>query len=289
MAHKEGKVMQSDPQPPAPNPRPPKKERADVLLVERGLAETREKAQALIMAGEVMAGGQTITKPGQMLALDVRLEVKAGLPYVSRGGIKLAHALDAFAIHPFGQVVVDVGASTGGFTDVLLQRGARRVYAVDVGYGQLDPRLRQDPRVVVLDRTNIRHLEALPEQVDGAVIDVSFISLTIVLPAVLRLVRPDSWLVALIKPQFEAGREEVGKGGVVRDPRVHRAVLEHVLGVAARLGLTLIGCVPSPIRGPAGNREFLAGWRYTGPGGPGGVSIDHAVAACLAESPEPTK
>ncbi|MBI2940804.1 MAG: TlyA family RNA methyltransferase [Chloroflexi bacterium] len=261
-----------------------KRERLDTLLVERGLAETREKARALVLAGEVTVDGRVVTRPAALVATDADVAVKAPLPYVSRGGFKLAHALDQFGLDVDGQVVVDVGASTGGFTDVLLQRGAARVYAVDVGYGQLDWRLRQNPRVVVLERTNVRYLESLPELVYGAVIDVSFISLALVLPVALRLLRPDGWIIALIKPQFEAGREEVGKGGVVRDPRVHRAVVERVLGLARDLGLSIHGCVESPIRGPAGNREFLAYLRREG----AGLPLDAAVASCLGHHQLPT-
>jgi 23S rRNA (cytidine1920-2'-O)/16S rRNA (cytidine1409-2'-O)-methyltransferase len=206
---------------------------------------------------------------------DVSVEKTA--PFVSRGGYKLAHALDTFGIDIRNDVVVDVGASTGGFTDVLLQRGSARVYAVDVGYGQLAWKLRQDPRVVVLDRTNVRYLTSLPEPAQGAVVDTSFISLTLVLPAVVRLVDPNGWVVALIKPQFEAGRGRVGKGGVVRDVAVHRDVLTRVFGFAMTIGLLIGGCTPSPILGPAGNREFLAFFRREGQGLP----IDRAVACCL--------
>ncbi|MCS6938762.1 MAG: TlyA family RNA methyltransferase, partial [Roseiflexus sp.] len=205
-----------------------KKVRLDQLLVQRGLAETRARAQALILAGEVRVNGVVRHKAGELVPDDAEVELIGALPYVSRGGYKLAHALDTFALSPANLAAIDVGASTGGFTDVLLQRGAARVYAVDVGYGQLDWRLRQDPRVIVLERTNIRYLEALPPLegeeaaapvlADCAVIDVSFISLKLVLPAVQRLIRPDAWIVALIKPQFEAGPAQVGKGGVVRDP-----------------------------------------------------------------------
>jgi 23S rRNA (cytidine1920-2'-O)/16S rRNA (cytidine1409-2'-O)-methyltransferase len=237
------------------------KVRLDTLLVERGLAETRNKAQALLLAGSVRVNGQPAGKPGTLVDPAVALEVTAALPYASRGGYKLAHALDTFGLDPHGRTALDVGASTGGFTDVLLQRGAARVYAVDVGYGILDYKLRADPRVVVLERTNIRYLEALPSDAspaDCAVIDVSFISLKLVLPAVRRLLAPAAWIVALIKPQFEAGPDLVGKGGVVRDPKVHRAVLREVVAAAAGYDLALHGLVRSPITGPAGNIEFLA-------------------------------
>jgi 23S rRNA (cytidine1920-2'-O)/16S rRNA (cytidine1409-2'-O)-methyltransferase len=241
------------------------KVRLDNLLVARGLAESRTKAQALVMAGSVRVAGQPASKPGAMVDEGAELEVTAALPYASRGGYKLAHALDSFALSPAGLVALDAGASTGGFTDVLLQRGAKGVYAVDVGYGILDYRLRADPRVVALERTNIRHLAQLPAGAlaDCAVIDVSFISLRLVLPAVQRLVTPEAWVVALVKPQFEAGAEQVGKGGVVRDPAVHRAVLREALAAADELGLTPRGLTRSPITGPAGNVEFLA-WLQPG-------------------------
>lgn len=253
------------------------KVRLDQLLVTRGLAETRSKAQALVLAGSVRVAGQPATKPGVMVDEDAAVEVTAALPYVSRGGYKLAHALDVFGLSPAGLVALDVGASTGGFTDVLLQRGAAHVYAVDVGYGLLDYRLRSDPRVTVLERTNIRHLQALPGGAiaDCATIDVSFISLKLVLPAVRRLVRATGWIVALIKPQFEAGIEHVGRGGVVRDPAVHQAVLCDVLAAAAELGLTPCGLTRSPISGPAGNIEFLA-WLQSG-GAP--LDVETAVDA----------
>ena len=254
------------------------KVRLDTLLVERGLAETRARAQALILAGEVSIATRGALKPGQLVFADAPLTVRQPLPFVSRGGIKLERALDAFGLDVAGLVMLDVGASTGGFTDCLLQRGASRVYAVDVGYGQLDWRLRVDPRVVVLERTNIRHLETLPEAPDAAVADVSFISLTLALPPVVRLLDPAGWIVALIKPQFEAGRERVGKGGVVRDPAVHRAVLYHILGWGVSAGLAVHGAVPSPIRGPAGNVEFLA---HLGPRPPG-RPLDEVVEECLA-------
>ncbi len=253
------------------------KTRLDQLLVTRGLAETRSKAQALVLAGSVRVAGQPATRPGLLVDENAAVEVIAALPYVSRGGYKLAHALDVFGLSPAGLVALDVGASTGGFTDVLLQRGAAHVYAVDVGYGLLDYRLRSDPRVTVLERTNIRHLEALPEGViaDCATIDVSFISLRLVLPVVRRLIRPTGWIVALIKPQFEAGPEQVGHGGVVRDPAVHRAVLHAVLATAAELDLTPCGLTRSPITGPAGNIEFLA---WLQPGGPP-LNVEAAVRA----------
>lgn len=237
----------------------PPKQRLDLLLVQRGLAATREQARKLIMAGEVMVDGQVQDKPGLAVASGAGVSVRAPLPYVSRGGLKLAAALDAFGLDVTGLVAVDVGASTGGFTDCLLQRGAAQVYAVDVGYGQLAWKLRTDPRVVVLDRTNIRYLEQLPggELADLAVIDASFISLALVLPPTLRLLRAGGELVALIKPQFEAGKDDVSKGGVVRDRKVHRRVLQETARMAQGLGLAVAGLTASPVQGPAGNVEFL--------------------------------
>jgi 23S rRNA (cytidine1920-2'-O)/16S rRNA (cytidine1409-2'-O)-methyltransferase len=238
--------------------------RLDQLLVERGLAETRGRAQALVLAGLVFSGERRLDKPGMPVAADQPIEVRGrAIPWVSRGGLKLAAGLDAFGIDPQGLVALDIGASTGGFTDVLLQRGARRVYAVDVGYGQLDARLRQDPRVVVLERTNARHLTRaqVPEPVGLVVCDASFISLRLVLPAALALTSPEAWLVALIKPQFEVGKGRVGKGGVVRDPALHAEVCETIRGWLEEQGWPVIGLVPSPVTGPAGNREFLIGAR----------------------------
>ncbi len=196
-------------------------------------------------------------KPGRLVSADAAVQVQERLRYVSRGGLKLEAALDAFGITPNGRVCADIGASTGGFTDCLLQRGAAKVYAIDVGYGQLAWSLRQDPRVIAIERVNIRHLETLPEPVDLATVDVSFIGLSLVLPAVKRLLAPNGQVVALIKPQFEAGRGQVGKGGVVRDGKVHRAVIEKVLTEAAAIGLASAGLIRSPITGPAGNIEFL--------------------------------
>ena len=233
------------------------KKRLDVLLVERGLAETREKAQALIIAGEVTVDGRVVDKAGTSVAPESELAVSQGLRYVGRGGLKLEHALAALGVNAAGKVAVDVGASTGGFTDCLLQHGALRVYAVDVGYGQLDWRLRTDPRVITIDRTNIRYLAQLPELVDLATVDVSFISLGLVLPAIGRLLKPGGRVVALVKPQFEAGRRQVGKGGVVRDPAVHKEVLRRLAAWAQREGWAVRGATPSPILGPAGNREFF--------------------------------
>jgi len=253
------------------------KARVDVLLVERGLAESREKAQALVLAGEVDVEGRLAAKPGHLVAAGAVVTVRSRPLYVSRGGQKLNRALDAFSLDVRGLVVVDVGASTGGFADCLLQRGAARVYAIDVGQNQLDWRLRSDPRVVVMERTNVRFLSGLPETPDAAVADVSFISLKLALPPVVRLLPSAGWVVALIKPQFEAGRELVGKGGVVRDPAVHRMVLGDVLAWAVEAGLVVRGAVPSPIRGPAGNVEFLSYFARQAPGRP----VAEVVEECL--------
>jgi 23S rRNA (cytidine1920-2'-O)/16S rRNA (cytidine1409-2'-O)-methyltransferase len=244
---------------------PQKKQRLDVLMVERQLVETRAKAQALIMAGEVSVGGESHLKSGMLVDPAAEITLRATLPYVGRGGLKLAHALATFNLDPAGCVALDVGACTGGFSDVLLQHGAAQVYAIDVGYGQLDWRIRQDPRVVVLERTNIRYLEALPAEptrapvlADCGVVDVSFISLSLVLPAMQRLLQPIHWIAALIKPQFEAGADNVGKGGIVRDPAVHRMVIERMVGTAEAIGLTTVALTRSPITGAEGNIEFLA-------------------------------
>ncbi len=237
------------------------KTRADQLLVERGLADSRTRARALIMAGQVFSGDRRVDKPGLSLAADAPLAVRGeDQPWVSRGGLKLAHALDHFAIDPAGRVCLDVGASTGGFTDVLLARGAARVYAVDVGHGQLAWKLRRDARVVVLERTNARYLSRadVPEPVSLITCDASFIGLRTVLPASLALAAPGARLVALIKPQFEVGKARVGKGGVVRDPALHREVCEEIgAWLAAQPGWRVRGLTESPIRGPEGNREFL--------------------------------
>jgi 23S rRNA (cytidine1920-2'-O)/16S rRNA (cytidine1409-2'-O)-methyltransferase len=244
------------------------KQRLDQLVVERGLAESRAKAQALILAGAVWSGDRRLDKPGQTLAADAPLALKGrDHPWVSRGGVKLAHALDHFAVDPTGSVALDIGASTGGFTDVLLQRGAARVYAVDVGHGQLAWKLRQDPRVVVLERLNARHLgrEHLPEAPSLVVCDASFISLEKVLPSALALATNDATLIALIKPQFEVGKGEVGKGGVVRDPAQHDAVCRRIAAwLENAMSWTVTGIVESPIRGPEGNTEFLVHARRQG-------------------------
>ena len=236
------------------------KQRLDVALVERGLVESRAKAQALILAGLVFSGEQRLDKAGFNVGADQPLEVRgAEHPWVSRGGIKLAHALDHFAIDPAALTALDVGASTGGFTDVLLSRGAARVYAVDVGHGQLAWKLRNDPRVVVLEKTNARHLTStqVPEPVDLVVCDASFIGLETVLPAPLALARSGARLVALIKPQFEVGPDRVGKGGVVRDSALHTEVCARIAAWLPTQGWTVLGIAESPIRGPEGNVEFL--------------------------------
>lgn len=235
--------------------------RADQALVERGLAESRTRAQALIMSGAVFIGTVRIDKPGTMLAADAPLELRGrDHPWVSRGGVKLAHALEHFEIDPKGLVCLDIGASTGGFTDVLLSHDGARVYAVDVGHGQLDWRLRQDARVVVLEKTNARNLShaEVPEPVDLIVCDTSFIGLKTVLPAALSLAKPTATLVALIKPQFEVGRGQVGKGGVVRDHTLHAQVCERISKwLDALPGWRVLGITESPITGPKGNKEFL--------------------------------
>ena len=235
--------------------------RIDQMLVDRGLVESRAKAQAMIMAGLVYCGDRRLDKPGQTLDSESALIVKgAAHPWVSRGGLKLVHALDHFAIDPTGQTAIDVGASTGGFTDVLLHRGAAKVFAIDVGHGQLAWSLRQHPQVVVMERTNARHLTAehIPEPVDLVVCDASFIGLETVLPAALALTKPHAKLAALIKPQFEVGKGRVGKGGVVRDPELHQEVCDRIrTWVASLPGWTVRGIEESPILGPEGNKEFL--------------------------------
>jgi len=233
--------------------------RLDAAVVERRLADTRARAQALILGGGVTVDGITVTRPATPVRQDARVElVVQPLAYASRGALKLKHALEQFQVEVADMVAMDVGASTGGFTDVLLEAGAARVYAIDVGYGQLAWRLRNDQRVVVMERTNIRNVESLPEPVDLAVIDVSFISLQLVFPRVQALVRTSGDVIALVKPQFEAGRERVGRKGVVRDPEIRRQVLDRVLTFAIDTGWTVRGVDRSPVRGPAGNVEFLA-------------------------------
>jgi 23S rRNA (cytidine1920-2'-O)/16S rRNA (cytidine1409-2'-O)-methyltransferase len=237
------------------------KRRVDQLLFDRGLAESRARAQALILAGKVFSGERRIAKAGEDLAPDAALEVRGQEhPWVSRGGLKLDHALSHFGLSPAGRVCLDIGASTGGFTDVLLERGALKVYAVDVGHGQLAWKLRTDPRVIVHEKTNARYLTAamFPEPIGALTCDASFIGLTTVLPAALALCSSGAWTIALIKPQFEAGPQAVGGKGVVRDPAVHQAVCDRVRNWWAALpGWSVLGIIESPITGPAGNREFL--------------------------------
>ncbi len=240
---------------------PAGKQRADLLLTERGLAESRARAQALILAGKVFTGERRVAKAGDLLAVDSPVEVRgADHPWVSRGGLKLDHAITAFGLRPEGLVCLDLGASTGGFTDVLLHHGAAKVHAVDVGHGQLAWKLRQDPRVAVHEKTNGRHLtqEMLGETVGALVCDASFIGLRTLLPSPLAVCAPGAWAVALIKPQFEAGRDQVGRRGVVRDEAVHRAVCEAVRSWWDALPRwQVLGIEPSPVTGPEGNREFL--------------------------------
>jgi len=256
-----------------------KKERLDQLVFRLGLTESRERARSSIMAGLVFVDGRRADKPGMSVAPDSSIELRGNtLPYVSRGGLKLEKALASFPISPEGLTCVDCGASTGGFTDLLLMRGARRVYAVDVGYGQLAWKLRQDERVVCMERTNIRYVtrEDIPEEIDLAVMDLSFISLRLVLPAVEGLLREDGHVICLVKPQFEAGREKVGKKGVVRDKQVHLQVLEDFWQYAMELGFTPLDMTYSPIRGPEGNIEYL-GFLKKGRGEPAAVDLAAVV------------
>lgn len=242
----------------------PTRDRLDRVLVRQGLAESREQAGRIILAGSVKVEGVRADKASRLVSVDATIETGGqGLPFVSRAGGKLAAALDAFSIDPRGLVAMDVGASTGGFTDCLLQRGVRRVYAVDVGYGQLDWRLRGDPRVVLLERRNIRYLDPaeVPEPVNLTVIDVSFISLRTVLPSVMKFLGPRPMVVALVKPQFEVGKGKVGRGGVVRDDGLRAEAVEQVKAAADQLGLDVIGTIESPVVGQKGNREVLVGWR----------------------------
>lgn len=234
-----------------------KKERLDKLLVARGLVPTRSKAQGVILAGEVLVDGRMVDKPGTAVPLASSITLKAPMPYVGRGGFKLAGALEAFALDVTGAICADVGACTGGFTDVLLQNGAARVYAIDVGYGQLDWSLRQDERVAVLERTNARYLESLGEPADFVTIDVSFISLRLILPAVKQWLAEEASIVALIKPQFEAGPKQVGRGGIVKDTAVHRAVLLDLWQWFGENGFGVRGLIKSPVTGSEGNVEFL--------------------------------
>jgi 23S rRNA (cytidine1920-2'-O)/16S rRNA (cytidine1409-2'-O)-methyltransferase len=239
------------------------KRRLDVLMVQRGLAESRERARAAILAGSVLVDGEALARPAATVPEEARIELARPPRFVSRGGEKLEHALRAFRLNVNGLVALDVGASTGGFTDCLLQHGAATVYAVDVGYGQLDYRLRQDPRVIVIERTNARDLQ--PDLLGGArpdiaTVDVSFIGLEKILPAVVRTLRAGAAIVALVKPQFQARRDEVAKGGVVRDPLVHASVIGRIVAWAANAGLRFGGVTASPLRGPKGNKEFFVLW-----------------------------
>ena len=236
------------------------KKRLDVLVTEAGYADTRSKAQAIIMSGLVYVNGQKADKPGVSYEETVELEVRGAVcPYVSRGGLKLEKALRDFGVKPVDYVCSDSGASTGGFTDCLLQQGARKVFAIDVGYGQLDWKIRSDERVVVMERTNIRYVtpEDLGEPLDLSVIDVSFIGLEIVLPTIKTLLKPTGQVLCLIKPQFEAGKENVGKKGVVRDPKIHKMVLDNFVALVDSLGFKILGLTFSPVKGPEGNIEFL--------------------------------
>ena len=245
---------------------PDEKERLDRLLVHYGLAGSREAAVRTILAGGVLVDGMIVDKPARLVSRDARIEIERAAPFVSRAGEKLAAALDAFSIDPRGLIALDVGCSTGGFTDCLLQRGAERIYAVDVGYGLIDWKLRQDPRVVLLERTNIRYLDPsrISEPLDLAVIDVSFISLILVLPSVVPLLRDGGQVVALVKPQFEVGKGQVGRGGIVRDEGQRRAVTEKVISAGVRLGLEASGVLDSPVKGKKGNHEILVSFRRQG-------------------------
>ena len=256
------------------------KMRLDTLVHQRGLAESREKARRLILAGQVRVDGQVMDKAGRQVDASVDIDVRHGLPYVGRGGFKLAKALDALCIEPAGSVAADVGASTGGFTDCLLQRGAARVYAIDVGYGQLHWDLRQDQRVVVMERTNARYLEELPEPIDLVTIDVSFISLRLILPMAARWLKPEGDVVALVKPQFEAGADLVGRGGIVRDQETHRQVLRDLFNWASAEGWVVEGLAQSPITGAKGNIEFLVWLKRHGTPV---ADIERVIASVLAD------
>ena len=250
------------------------RQRLDDALVERGLAENKARARALVLAGDVLVDGEAVRTAGKPVRPNQMISLRDRSRYVSRGGVKLEHALETFGIAPAGWVCADFGASTGGFTDALLARGAAKVYAIDVGYGQLHQRIRDDDRVVVMERINVRLLESLPEPVDLVVIDVSFISLKLVMPVAATVLKPRGWCVPLIKPQFEAGRAQVGKGGVVRDPDVHRQVIRDVLNSAIDVGFAVEQLTTSPLTGPAGNIEFLAALRLQGEPG---INIDELL------------
>lgn len=258
-----------------------RKQRLDEAVVSRGLAETRSRARALILAHDVLVNDVPVSKAGSPVGPGDQISLKAPPRFVSRGGEKLDHALKTFGIDLAGKVAADFGASTGGFTDCLLQRGAARVYAIDVGYGQLAERIRTDSRVIVMDRVNVRNLDALPEPVDLVTIDVSFIGLHLVVPAARRVLQPAGEIVALVKPQFEAGRSEIGRGGVVREPAVHRGVLRGLFENAKASGLGVRGLTVSPLRGPAGNIEFLA---HLVPGSDS-IPIEETIDLVLAAAP----
>lgn len=240
------------------------RERLDRLLVSQGLAVSREIAARTVLAGGVLVDGIVVDKPAKLVSLHSRIDVEKPAPFVSRSGEKLAAALNPFSIDPTGSICLDVGCSTGGFTDCLLQRGARLIYAVDVGYGQIDWKLRQDPRVILFERTNIRYMDRslIRETIDLAVIDVSFISLTLVLPSVVRFLRDGACVVALVKPQFEVGKGQVGAGGIVRDDLQRRAMTQKVIDCAADLGLVAHGSLDSPVKGRKGNREILVAFKH---------------------------
>lgn len=256
------------------------KQRIDVLMCERGLAPSREKARAMIMAGEVLSDGNPVTKPGTPISLEAEITVKNKPRFVSRGGEKLAWALETFQIDVNGLICADVGASTGGFTDCLLQNGASHVYAIDVGYGQIDFALRQDSRVTVIERTNARFLESLAEPVNFVSIDASFISLKLLLPTIQNWLSKPAVIVPLIKPQFEAGRDDVGKGGVIRDSKIHRRVLQSILTFAQESHFHVHGLTTSPIKGPAGNIEFL-GWLSFGEPEQPAIDIEAFISPLL--------
>ncbi len=263
------------------------KKRLDLLLVERGFTDSRAKAQAIIMSGQVYVDGQKADKSGVSYVDDVDIEVRgAACPYVSRGGLKLEKALRDFGVDPTGYVCSDSGASTGGFTDCLLQQGAKKVFAIDVGYGQLDWKIRSDPRVVVMERTNVRYVtpEQLGEPLDLSVIDVSFISLKIVLPVIKSFLKPNGQVLCLIKPQFEAGKDKVGKKGVVREPETHKQVLDDFVNLAMKLDFTICGLTFSPVKGPEGNIEFLAHLSLDNKGG-----VQPVTAQIVAQAHETLK
>jgi 23S rRNA (cytidine1920-2'-O)/16S rRNA (cytidine1409-2'-O)-methyltransferase len=260
---------------------PRDRQRLDEALVDRGLVENRSRARALIMAADVLVNGVAVTRAGASVQSRDHISLKVPPRFVSRGGEKLDHGLSAFGIDVRDLIAADFGASTGGFTDCLLQRGAARVYAIDVGYGQLASQLRADSRVIVIERTNVRHLESLPKRVDLVTIDVSFIGLKLVLPAARNVLNENGRIVALVKPQFEAGRADVGRGGVVRDPETHRRVLQSLFQTAKALELGITGLTASPLRGPAGNIEFLAALAPEA----SSVDMDDAIECALAEAP----